>query len=54
MKPFLKTQEGAGILQISISKIILAKEKQVTFLQTEIAQISIEEQLTILRIQQKI
>ena len=50
----MKNKNIAALQQASISKITSAKEKQIAFLQTEIIQASIEEQLVAPKIKQKI
>jgi len=50
----MKERDIFVLQEYSIFKITSAKEKRIVFLQAKIAQISIEEQLVILRIQQKI
>jgi len=50
----MKNKDIAIFQEVSISKIISAKKKQTAFLQTEIIEASIEEQLVVPTIQQKI
>jgi len=50
----MRNRDISILQQTSISKIISTKERQMAFLQTQITQITIGEQLAIPRIQQKI